>query len=698
MEEDTSPSSIKEQVTETPHSLDAETPQWHKTIDAIVPAIVAIKFCTVRPFDTERVGYSNATGFVVDKNRGIVLTNRHVVRPGPVVAEGVFLNHEEVILHPIYRDPVHDFGFYRFNPKDVKFMEIAEVPLAPDEAKVGVEIRSLGNDAGEKLSILSGTLARLDRPAPEYGEDKYNDFNTFYYQSASSISGGSSGSPVINIHGRAIGMVAGGKTSAASSFFIPLQRVLRALRIIQSGNLNVPRGTLQCIFGHSPYDEVRRLGLQRDTEAKFRARDPTMNGLLIVNQVIKGGPVDGILEPGDILISMGGNPLATFLELESHLDDTIGSVTKIEIERGGNPLTLEATVGDLHAITPCTFLEMGGGILQPLSYQQAKNYRLPVGSVHVTSEGAMFGSCNIRKGSIIVSVANKAVPTLLDFENEISKFAHGQRVPVKHFSVVDRHQERVAVLYIDRSWHPMQRWVRDDEAGLWHCHPSPEPSNPEYVPKSGSASPLQGSPGAVDKALRSLVMVSFHIPYLVDGVSSDGYLGTGVIVDAEKGWVVVDKNTVPIPIGDLEINFGGTLEIPAQAFFLHPTHNFAFLKYDPKLLENSEFQQIEFSQLEIQQGFQVELVMLSRKHQPIWQTTTISKIEELFIAESKPPRFRAINEEVYHLERHSPSAGGILIDSHGKMLGLWASYLTADAKSRDTVSGFNLKFQDEKST
>ncbi len=56
----------------------------------------------------------------------------------------MFLDHEEVAIHPVYRDPVHDFGFYRFNPKDVKYMQIEEIPLAPEEAKVGIEIRVVG--------------------------------------------------------------------------------------------------------------------------------------------------------------------------------------------------------------------------------------------------------------------------------------------------------------------------------------------------------------------------------------------------------------------------------------------------------------------------------------------------------------------------------------------------------------------------
>ena len=64
-----------------------------------------------------------------NKEKGLILTNRHVVEPGPVSSRAVLLNSEEIDLHPLYRDPVHDFGLYRYNPEDVEHMELEELEL-----------------------------------------------------------------------------------------------------------------------------------------------------------------------------------------------------------------------------------------------------------------------------------------------------------------------------------------------------------------------------------------------------------------------------------------------------------------------------------------------------------------------------------------------------------------------------------------
>lgn len=464
------------------------TPEdWRNALKTVVPAVVVLRTTATRAFDTESAGASYATGFIVDKHRGIILTNRHVVKPGPVVAEAMFLNREEIPVHPLYRDPVHDFGYFRFDPSALQFMKCEEIPLAPEAAAVGLEIRVVGNDSGEKVSILAGTLARLDREAPHYKKDGYNDFNTFYMQAASGTKGGSSGSPVINCHGQAVALNAGSKSSSSSAFFLPLERVVRALKFLQSCKdgcnsgwqaVHIPRGTLQMTLLHKGFDETRRLGLQRETEQLVRqASSADETGMLVVDSVVPGGPANKHLEPGDILVRVNGEVVTQFLILETLLDDNVGNEIDLELERGGVPLKVTLQVQNLHSITPDYFLEVSGGVIHPLSYQQARNFRFHCGLVYVAEPGYMLSRAGVARHSIIKKLNGKEIEQVEDFIFILSKLSRGARVPLEFISHVDRHRRKSVLVTVDRhEWYAQpQRYTRDDATGLWDRRPAMPP-------------------------------------------------------------------------------------------------------------------------------------------------------------------------------------------------------------------------------
>jgi len=655
-----------------PHATRAETPVWDQTLSRVAPSVVTIEVDQARAFDTEWNQSSQATGFVVDAERGLILTNRHVVTAGPVVATAVFQNREEVELQAVYRDPVHDFGFYRYDPSKLRFVKPAALPLYPAGARVGVEVRVLGNDAGEQLSILAGTLARLDRTAPEYGVGKYNDFNTFYIQAASGTSGGSSGSPVIDIQGRVVGLNAGGSSGAATSFFLPLGRIVRAFDLIRAGR-PVTRGTLQTVFAYTPYDELARLGLRPQTEAEARKAAPGLTGMLVVGEVQPGSPAEGQLQPGDILVRVNGNLVATFDPLAEVLDSSVGQGIDVEVERGGEVVRMSLVVQDLTAITPARYLEFGDTVVHDLSYQMARHLNVPVRGVFVASPGYTMGSAGVPRGAVISSVAGKPVATLADFQQAVAGLADGARATVRYTTLENPTGSETRVMRMDRRWYVARECRRDDETGLWPCSDLP-PAPPAEAPAPARTSFVTTGDALADRLAPSLVLVNYSMPFSVAGVTERNYHGTGLVVDAARGLVAVDRNTVPVAVGDVRLTFAGSVEVPGRVEYVHPLHNVAIVSFDPKLLDGTPIRSATLDLRELAPGESVVVVGMNGDSRVRSIATTVASVDDVSFPLSRTLQFREANLEVARLVNGPTDFDGVIVASDGRVRALWSSF------------------------
>jgi S1-C subfamily serine protease len=552
------------------------------------------------------------------------------------------------------------------------YIEPAELPLVPGAADIGREIRVIGNDAGEKLSILAGTIARLDRKAPEYGRGKYNDFNTFYFQAASGTSGGSSGSPVINIEGEVVALNAGGNNNAASSFFLPLDRIKRALTLIQNGE-PVTRGTLLTTFERKAYDELRRLGLTSKTEATVRSEFPEQTGMLTVAQVVPGSPADGKLEPGDIVIRVDDVLVTEFVPLAAFLDSKVGGTVDLEVERGGRTVVQELEVVDLHSVSPDEFLEFGDAIVHDLSYQQARHYNRAIEGVYVANPGYILSRAAIPRGAVISEVSGEPVSNMKDLEEILAGLADGDRATFRYYTIEDPRNSVVRSVEMDRTWFPARHCHRDDATGVWPCDDladGPAPGEPE----GGSTEFTRNGDSRVNAVIPSLAMVTFDLPYTLSGVADRHYYGTGLVVDTERGLIVVDRNTVPIAVGDVTITFAGSLQVNGRVEFVHPLHNLAVVAYDPDLIGDTPVRAARFSRDEVAAGDDVWVIGLKGDHQVVHQKTTVASVDPMLLPLSRTMRFRDSNLEAISLVNAPGDIDGVLVDRRGDVVAKWVSF------------------------
>ncbi|KAJ3295270.1 hypothetical protein HK104_002860 [Borealophlyctis nickersoniae] len=684
-------------------ATDDESHRWKETLERVIKSLVSIRFIITRNFDTWQVGSYTATGFIVDVEEGLILTNKHVVTDAPFIGKVSFKNSEEVAAWPAYRDPIHDFGFLRFDKSKVKFMDLQAVPLAPDAARVGLAVRVPGSDAGEKLAVLSGIIARIDRPAANYGTGTYCDFNTFYIQASANTSGGSSGSPVIDINGRAVALNAGGSMHAASSFFLPLARVARALDLLKKGKIP-SRGTLQVEFVQKQYDECRRLGLPIEMETKFRELNPELNGLLAVKHIIPGGPADGRLYTGDLLIKVEDKVVNHFVDLAEALDsraaiyDEKKNLTENEkpfvtltIFRDGEFVEVDVGVDSLHDITPDRYVEIGGSIVHPLSYQLARSYLHPVGGVFVADAGHMLGVAGVPAYSIITSVAHKRTPNIDAFIQVMKDLPTGKRVPVRYYSLAKKNVEIVKIAVVENKWGRFRMGIRDDASGLWNYSDLPV-ANTSLTPTLRTASYIHINPAKnkhsriASTVMPTLCVVECHSPFGIDGHNSKWSDGVGLIVDHNIGLVLVDRSTVPTALGRLFLTFANNLVAPGRIVWMHPLHNIVLVRYDTSFLsvpkDNGKggpvaplpVKSVEMSPLPaMTSGDEVHLVTINViTHIPRVQTTHVKSKGYFMFGDTSPPKTRTLNwDDAITLQKPMCEEAGVLVDEEGRARGAW---------------------------
>ena len=172
----------------------------------------------------------------------------------------------------------------------------------------------------------------------------------------------------------------------------------------------------------------------------------------------------------------------------------------------------------------------------------------------------------------------------------------------------------------------------------------------------------------------SLVVVTFDLPYTVSGVSERNYYGTGLIVDTERGLVVVDRNTVPVAMGDVSITFAGSLEVRGRVEYVHPLHNLAVVSYDPASIGDTPVRAATFNIEQVEPGDEVWVVGLKGDHQLVHQASTVSSVDPMTLPLSRTLRFRDSNLEVIDLVNAPPDVDGVLLDKRGRVVSLWSSF------------------------
>src|SRR5216684_2098946 len=275
------------------------------------------------------------SGSVIDE-QGDILTNYHVIANAEKLTVS-FGSGKNYPARVVGRDPDTDLAVIRLlgTPKE----PLTIVPMGDsDRLIVGQKVLAIGNPFGLDRTLTTGVISGLQRPIrAENGRQIEGAIQT-----DASINPGNSGGPLLDSHGRMIGInsqiESPSGASAGVGFAIPVNIAKRIVpQLVRSGYVQRPK------LGINPRDVESLSG---------QVRLPVSYGVLIwavqpggaaANAGLRGlvQTENGDVELGDIIVAIDGEKVSNNDDLLKILDKhQVGETVSVEVMRNGRQMTV----------------------------------------------------------------------------------------------------------------------------------------------------------------------------------------------------------------------------------------------------------------------------------------------------------------------------------------------------------------------
>jgi len=354
------------------------------------------------------------SGFIISED-GIVLTNNHVVEGADTIIVRLD-DKREFKAKVIGADAQSDVALIRIDGKN-----LPTVPLGDsDKIDVGEWVIAIGSPFELNQTVTVGVVSAKGR-----NHIGINDYENFI-QTDAAINPGNSGGPLLNIHGKVIGINtaifsrSGGYMGIGFAIPINMAKSIQQ-QLMRDGK--VTRGWLGVAI--QDVDEALADSFQLDSA----------KGVLLT-EVSENTPASRAgLKQGDVLLSMGGRELTGAADLRNRVAMTTpGSKVDFTLSRDGKKKKITITIGEQPAdfgrkamhktMDDDSGLRRMGLSLQDLSKELADRfgYKDDQGVlVSGVSPGSVADMAGIKPGHLIEELNRQRVHNLEELQGVLKK-------------------------------------------------------------------------------------------------------------------------------------------------------------------------------------------------------------------------------------------------------------------------------------